>query len=63
MHSTVKQLKVAPVQSFILQRPIAECNAGMCGDVNLYMNDPEDAHCGEIEASISPHSPRISVRT
>ena len=44
-----------------LQRPIAECNAGMCGDVNLYMNDPEDAHCAEIEASTFPHSPGISV--
>lgn len=24
-------------------------HAGMCGDVNLYLNDPDDAHSAEIE--------------
>ena len=29
--------------------PSAGCAAGMCGDVNLFLNDPEEKHSAEIE--------------
>ena len=33
-----------------------EDSAGMCGDVNLYLNDPEDKHSAEIEVWQLPKS-------
>ena len=32
--------------------PGADCAAGMCGDVNLFVNDPEEKHSAEIEVCV-----------
>ncbi len=32
-------------------------HAGMCGDVNLYLNDPDDRHCAEIEVGMMLNAP------
>ena len=29
--------------------PGADCAAGMCGDVNLFLSNPEEKHSAEIE--------------
>ena len=35
--------------------------AGMCGDVNLYLNDPDDCHCAEVEVHIQLHAHAASL--
>eukprot|EP00891_Asterochloris_glomerata_P005476 jgi/Astpho2/5476/e_gw1.00078.39.1_t len=38
--------------------PGADCAAGMCGDVNLFLSNPEEKHSAEIEIMVAEHASR-----